>query len=366
MSRISRSKKTHQAASLTAGAARNRRRYTALGAFLGLGMLIAACGGHQRCGGQQPIPTPVNGQLERPVQLTMKLDGNALHVEVMDEGKPVRTDLWLYTLEGDALKPLQGFKDTDSKRKDRNLLLPATIKGAPSGLAPANDGGKNGLMTDIARTDTNGKVSIVFDAMPSNIVLVVGREDQRYSGAALVDPSGKLRLPKGLGERQAITPKSFVKDIAPILSANCTGCHRAGASVSGFPLSSWDDLVTYDFGRAEHVEECNEKNATDTKARDACIRAITASEFMVEPGAPSLSPLLRRTRPDEEGGASANGLAWFGRAGSRFGEHGDRRMPPSNTTKEESDDKASISTHFDLHPADYQVLFDWVAQGAPR
>ena len=85
-------------------------------------------------------------------------------------------------------------------------------------------------------------------------------------------------------------------------------------------------------------------------------------EFYFEAGVPAASPGGRRLRPDELKSVSPEGLLWYGSGGSRFGAHGDRRMPPQNTTPELTDDMPN-PTYFDKVPGDYQIIFDWVAQG---
>ena len=97
---------------------------------------------------------------------------------------------------------------------------------------------------------------------------------------------------------------------------------------------------------------------------DQCIQGITAASFLVEPGAPAVSPWLTRTRPDEDGNASASGLKWWGSNGSRFvNDYGDHRMP-STTESTDPAEWANQPTDFDDDPASYMIVWEWVAQGA--
>lgn len=87
--------------------------------------------------------------------------------------------------------------------------------------------------------------------------------------------------------------------------------------------------------------------------------------ILVEPGALAVSDLLQRARPDEAGGTSPQGLAWCGSHGSRYNAgYGDRRMP-STTQSTATADWTDQPTDFDTHPEEFQILYDWVAQGAP-
>jgi hypothetical protein len=97
-----------------------------------------------------------------------------------------------------------------------------------------------------------------------------------------------------------------------------------------------------------------------------CIQAITQAQYLVEPGAPASSDLLQRSRPDENAGTSTEGVLWYGSKGNRYSaKYGDRRMPSS--TQETSADGGTWDNQtcfFDSAPSQFQVLFDWVAQGA--
>lgn len=137
-------------------------------------------------------------------------------------------------------------------------------------------------------------------------------------------------------------------------------------SFGGIPARfySRDELVNDNYGLTEQTDRCHTANPEEGPALDACIRAITAAQFLVEPGAPAVSNMLTRARPDEDAASSMLGLAWFGSKGARYStSYGDRRMPSTTISTDEADWK-NASTSFDMNPADYQILFDWVAQGA--
>ena len=124
-----------------------------------------------------------------------------------------------------------------------------------------------------------------------------------------------------------------------------------------------DQLVDDNFALGEQTLACQTANPGGGPALDACIQAITKAQFLVEPGAPAVSDLLQRARPDENHGTSPQGLVWYGGKGSRYNAtYGDRRMP---STAETSDATMWLDapTYFDDAPADYQRLYDWVAQG---
>jgi hypothetical protein len=315
--------------------------------------------------------------VEKALDVQLTLAGAALTITVKDGDKPVLTDAWLYTLESGALVPLTGFTDPDSKRRDRGLMLPCTLGGAPSGLAPCNKGELNGIMTDAIRekivggmtqSAIDGTVSVTLNAAPTSpVVVVVAREDQRYAGAAAITPDNKpATLPAGVGAPETHAHVTYSADVKPIVDTRCGACHASGGIAAEFSLQSYDAIVLHNFGYDESVKQCEAQFPSDPAGLDACKKAISHVQFMVEPGAPALSSMLRRARPDEDKGASVNGLKWFGSKNSRFGGHGDRRMPPSNTTADTSDDDPKQPIYFDEHAASFQVLFDWVAQGAPK
>ncbi len=318
---------------------------------------------------------PITQMEEKTLSVGLTLKDTSLQISVRDNGAPARTDLWLYTLEDGQLKPFTAFKDPDSKRKSRRLMLPATIAGQPSQLVPADTGNENGFMSDGVRekrqngaltSAIDGDVVVTLESIPTSpVVVVAGLEDQRYAGAAGLDTSGaSITLPAGIGAPEKHTVRSFETDIKPILK-ECIECHGPKGEAEELRLVTYDDVVNFDLAFAEGREKCVKKHAGDEALRTTCVNALTDVEYLVEPGAPALSPIARRTRPDEERGASPAGLKWFGKDGKRFGGHGDRRMPPQNTTEATTDD-LNEPTYFDTHPAKFQVLFDWIAQGAKR
>ncbi|HXJ20439.1 MAG TPA: hypothetical protein VMT03_09410 [Polyangia bacterium] len=306
-------------------------------------------------------------------------DATTLAIQIHDGDAPVVTDVWLYTLGDGAPTPLTGFTST-AARKSPRLMLPATIGGIPSGLAPADDGRMNGLMTNTTRgalqggtfvSTFDGKVTVTLPAAPTAPILVeAGVEDQRYAGAAVVQPDGAAGVvPSGFGVPGSHLQRSFSRDVAPILQLQCALCHNpAGAEDANFYLvaGSRDELVNDNFALKEQTEDCHDDNPDGGAPLDACVQGITKAQFLVEPGAPAASDLLQRSRPDEEAGDSTLGLAWFGGGNpkSRYNaEYGDRRMP---STTQSTDPAAWTDqpTHFDMHPEEFQILYDWVAQGA--
>ena len=131
-------------------------------------------------------------------------------------------------------------------------------------------------------------------------------------------------------------------------------------------LDSQDHLVNDNFAVTEGTADCKADNPNGGPAFDACVQAINKAQFLVEPGAPALTDLLQRSRPDEEQGSSATGLLWFGGGTpkSRYNaKYGDRRMPSTSILTEPSD-WLNLPTIFDENPKEFQVLYDWVAQGA--
>ncbi len=302
-----------------------------------------------------------------------------LTITARDGVTPLVTDLWLYTLDsGGTMTPLTGFTST-AARKTPRLMLPATIAGQPSGLSPADDGRLNGIMTNTNRgvldqgafvSTVNGTVVVTLPSIPTSPILVVaGVEDQRYAGAAAINADGTLgTVPSGVGMPESHTARSFTRDVAPILAAQCTSCHNpTGPDNAELYLvtGSRDDLVNDNFALKEQTQDCQTANPDGGEALAACIQAINKAQYLVEPGAPAVSDLLQRARPDEDAGTSALGLLWYGSKGNRYNTtYGDRRMP-STTQSTNSADWTNRPAYFDMNAAQFQVLYDWVAQGAP-
>ncbi len=118
------------------------------------------------------------------------------------------------------------------------------------------------------------------------------------------------------------------------------------------------------FALAEQTLKCQTANPGGGTGLDTCIQAITEAQFLIEPGAPAVSDLLMRARPDENAGTSSQGLGWYGSRGNRYSAtYGDRRMP-STTLSANMADGSNLPTYFDMNPRQYQVFYDWVAQGA--
>jgi hypothetical protein len=372
-------------------------------AVLLCGALSAACGCHS-----QSSPAPVVTETGLTIEASLALspgaspdggagtlaDGGAgadggfssvappiakLQITARDGATPVITDLWLYTLDGDRQTPLTGFTSTGA-RKSLRLMLPATLGGRPSGLTPADDGRTNGLMTNISRgvlsdgafvSTVDGTVVVTLPSPPSTPILIVaGLEDQRYAGAAVVNPDGTPgRVPDGVGAPETHVGRSFSRDVAPILQERCGRCHlAAGIEDANLYLitGTRDDLVDDNFALKEQTEDCQADNPDGGPALAACVQAITKAQFLVEPGGPAVSDLLQRARPDEDEGSSALGLAWFGGGNpkARFNAaYGDRRMP-STTDSPDTATWHDVATDFDKNPGEFQVLYDWVAQGA--
>src|SRR5690606_30577032 len=117
-------------------------------ATVAAGLLVFSFG----CGGRDTKPAPSqpaqpSTQLdEKPLSVQLSRTDSTLRISVRDNGEPVRTDLWLYTLSSGKLVAFTAFKDPDSKRKNRRRMLPAVIGGQPSNLAPADTGEANGFM----------------------------------------------------------------------------------------------------------------------------------------------------------------------------------------------------------------------------
>lgn len=314
---------------------------------------------------------------EKKADVALTLTGQILSITVTDAGAPVRTDVWLHTTaDGVNVAPFGTFVDPPNKRKHRGLMMPCTIAGQPSGLLPCETDttAQNGLLTDgnretlsmgVYASAIDGKVDVDLGAVPTQTIVVeVAVEDQRYFGAAAIDIAGvAAAVPAGVGVAQSYVARTFA-DVSPIFAAHCHECHAPGGETDYFPLVTYDDVVNFNLAYYEEKSDCEAQFPNDPAGLQTCLDAITAVEYMVEQGSPSWSPLMRRARPDENGNTSPTGLKWYGSSGNRFGSHGDRRMPPHNTTADLADDDATAPIHFDMTPSDYQLLWDWVAQGA--
>jgi hypothetical protein len=313
---------------------------------------------------------------------TPGMDGGApstvLTVTVTDGTTPVFTDVWLYTLTGGVLTPLTGFADPSSKRKYRGYMLPCTIAGMPSGLTPCDNGDLNGVFTDAVRSKlvngqlvpaADGIVDVTLNAPPVDpIVVVIAREDQRYYGAGAINPDGTVGVvPAGTVMQKTHPLVTYTHDIAPLMTALCVSCHAPGQLNPDHPIDTYDAIVNNNFAYTESVEKCTINNPTDSAELQACIAAITSVQFLAQPGVPALNGFVQRALPDANKGTSPIGLKWYGASGGtkRFDAHGDRRMPPSNSTADAGDDDPTASVYFDDNPADTQVMFNWVAQGCP-
>lgn len=347
---------------------------TSRSAALSLAGALLALG----CNSQQGEGTLTESALTIQAALTVTPTAT-LQITALDGTTPVMTDLWLYTLDGAQPTPLTDFTST-APRKTPRLMLPATIGGKPSGLSPADDDRMNGLMTNTTRgvledgafvATFDGNVTVTLASTPTAPILIVaGVEDQRYAGAAVIQPDGSPGLvPAGVGVPTTHPLRSFSREVAPILSKQCAVCHNA-AGPAGASLylvtGTRDELVNDNFARKEQTEDCQADNPGDGAALDACIQGITKAQFLVEPGAPAASDLLQRSRPDEDAGGSALGLAWFGGGNpkARYSAgYGDRRMPSTTISTNPADWRDS-PTAFDLNAGEYQALYDWVAQGA--
>jgi hypothetical protein len=345
---------------------------------------LAACSGNKATTEKGTISLDMNPPAatmlqEKPLTVTLSLADTNLHVSVADGATPVMTDVWLYTIENGTPKPLTAFTESPAnKRKVRRLMLPCKIGGMSSGLLPCDDGSQNGVMTDLVRDKLSngmytpaikGVVDVALATAPSSPVLaVVAVEDERYAGAAAIDPSGQpVAVPAGLGMPEIHVARSYAKDVAPIINDLCLTCHSANGVAALYHLASYDDIVLRNYAYYEAKQACDALG--DAGAQMACEQSITRVGYMVEPGAPANSNLARRSRPDELKSVSPVGALWYGnRNGDRFDAHGDRRMPSTNTSAVAPDmgQPAGAPTYFDNRPEEFQILFDWIAQGAPQ
>lgn len=304
-----------------------------------------------------------------------------LDITARDGLTPVITDLWLYTIAADGAQvPLTGFTSTARRRVPR-LMLPAVVKGQPSGFTPADDGRENGLMTNTSRgamkqgafiSAITGTVTVTLPAVPTEPILVVAAvEDQRYAGAAVINSDGTPGLvPAGVGVPETHTRLSFERDVAEISQPICGACHNPTFGHNTFLRKSGgnrEELVNDNFAFSSAKLRCEQNNAAESVALAQCVQAITAAGFLVEPGAPAISSWLTRTRPDEDGNASPNGIAWWGSSTApnpRYNtSYGDRRMP-STIVDPDPAHWTNQPTYFDDHPDAWYTMWQWVAQGA--
>jgi hypothetical protein len=310
---------------------------------------------------------------ETLLDVTLTLSGTTLTIVAKDGATPVMTDAWMYTLNNGTLTPITAFADPPEKRKYRGLLMPCTLVGQPSGLTPCFKGELNGVMTDtrrlkrvggVASSNIDGTVVVNLTSAPVDpIVVIVGVEDQRYAGVAAIDIAGvSIAAPPGLAVLETHVVRTYAADMAPIVNSHCTLCHGKNGTFSYMPMDTYDELLNFNFGLSNKTIACDTQFPNDAVAHQACVDAITNMEFYFEPGAPAVSPGIRRARPDEQKSTSPEGIAWYGGASRFAGAHGDRRMPPQNTTADPADDVAD-PTYFDKVPEDFQIMFDWVAQG---
>jgi hypothetical protein len=296
-----------------------------------------------------------------------------LDITARDDTTPVVTDLWLYTLDATGAQiPMTNFTSTAPRRSPR-LMLPATVNGQPSGFPHADDGRQNGLMTNPSRGSMrqgafipgiNGTVVVTLPQMPTQPILVVAAvEDQRYAGAAVLNPDGTPgQVPADVAIPETHVRRSFARDVAPITQAHCSGCHKPDHTYVSRPGGTRDDLLNDNFGLALAMRNCQRMYPAGGVAMDQCVQGITSAAFLVEPGAPAASAWLARTRPDEDG--NATGVAWWGARGARYAnDYGDHRMP---STAESVDpiDWTNQPTDFDNDPESYLTVWEWVAQGA--
>jgi hypothetical protein len=252
-------------------------------------------------------------------------------------------------------------------------MLPATVNGRPSEFPHADDGRRNGLMTDTSRGSMRqgafvpgitGTAVVTLPAVPTLPILAVAAiEDQRYAGAAVINPDGTPGpVPADVGVPETHVRRSFARDVAPINGPHCGGCHKPSHTYVSRPAGSRDDLLNDNFGFALATRNCQRMNPAGGPQMDQCVQAITSASFLVEPGAPAISAWLTRTRPDEDG--NAGGVLWWGARGMRYAtDYGDHRMP---STVESIDpiDWTNQPTDFDNDPESYLIVWEWVAQGA--
>jgi hypothetical protein len=287
---------------------------------------------------------------EKLLDVTLTLSGTTLTIVTKDGATPVMTDAWMYTLQnGTTLVPLTAFADPPEKRKYRGLMMPCTLVGQPSGLAPCFKGELNGVQTDtrrlkrvagVASSNLDGTVVVPLMAAPVDpIVVIVGVEDQRYAGVAAIDIAGApITAPPGLAVLETHVARTYAADVATIVNTHCVSCHGKDGTFSYMPMDTYDELLDFNFGFNNKVLACDAQFPADPAGHQTCVDAITSMEFYYEPGNPAVSPAVRRARPDEQKSTSPEGIAWYGGTSRFSGTHGDRRMPPQNTTADMSDD----------------------------
>jgi hypothetical protein len=312
---------------------------------------------------------------------TEALPTTTLDITARDGTTPVITDLWLFNIADDGTQvPLTGFTSTARRRVPR-FMLPATVNGQPTGWKPADNGVENGLMTGTSRgtmkqgafiAAITGTVTVTLPAPPTQPILVVAAlEDQRYAGAAVITATGDPgTVPQGVGQPETHMRLSWARDVASINQPVCGACHNPTFGHNTFlrkTAGTREELVNDNFGYASAKFRCEQMFPADAIAKAKCIRDITSSGFLVEPGAPAISSWLSRSRPDEEGNASPNGIAWWGSttaANPRYNtDYGDRRMP-STMVDPDPTHWTNQPTYFDRNPDDWYTVWQWVAQGA--
>lgn len=144
----------------------------------------------------------------------------------------------------------------------------------------------------------------------------------------------------GVGVPETYVARSLSRDVAPILQNRCFACHfPAGSEDANLHLvtGTRDDLVNDNFAIKEQTEDCQADNPDGGAALAACVQGITKAQFLIEPR------VRLRSR-----------ICFSGRS------YGDRRMPSTTDSTQRHD----VSTDFDRAPAEFQILYDWVAQGA--
>jgi hypothetical protein len=291
-------------------------------------------------------------ELALSIRLADSSSGNATFEVTDAQGKPVQTDLWLYLrAPGDAgFRPFEAFREPTGNRRVRSFLLPSSVLGRATGFAPADEGLNNGIQTDPAvRDQIDGQVEVTFTsplASGSTLWVKAALEDQRYhGGAAFRWPDGVAVDPPESSTASEYPRRTYEADIRPWMERNgCLSCHGAtDPDRKNLPVASYADLVT----------------------KSVFYNPI---EYLVEPGNPALSPLIRRSRP----GVDSRMSSWIGYGNRRWRISpdlevlGDRRMPPQQDVTGETSNSLGKPISLDEHPEEFKLLYDWVAQGAPE